>query len=119
MEFGGNKTLQRSKGIKKRQKIKEEKQQEKEDTERQWQMFKEIWVERGPYSEIDGQYLGPEPLSTMFHHIYPKSKYKALKYVKPNIILISWEQHSTVEQDMYKYPEINKRREKLKEKYNL
>ena len=75
--------------------------------------FLEIWKERKHYSEVSGDYLGKEPLSTFFHHILPKSKYPDLEYDKSNIILLTLDEHTDVEADMYKYVEINKRREQL------
>ncbi len=80
-------------------------------------LFLEIWKERKHYSEVSGNYLGKEPLSTFFHHILPKSKYPELEYDKSNIILLTLDEHTDVESDMYKYEEVNKRRESLKLKY--
>lgn len=51
------------------------------------------------------------------HHIIPKSKYPIGKYDEENIIILTFEEHGKVEQDMYFYEEVNKRREQLKEKY--
>lgn len=75
--------------------------------------FKEIWKERKHYSELSGIYLGDEAMSTYFHHILPKEKYPELGYDKSNIILLTLWEHSNVENDMYKYEEINKRRNEL------
>jgi hypothetical protein len=79
--------------------------------------FLDIWKERKHYSEVSGTYLGKEALSTFFHHILPKSKYPDLVYDKSNIILLTLDEHTNVESDMYKYEEVNKRRESLKLKY--
>ena len=79
--------------------------------------FKEIWKERKHYSEVSGEYLGSEALSTFFHHILPKSKYPDASYDKSNIILLTLDEHTNVEADIYKYEEVNKRRESLKLKY--
>lgn len=81
--------------------------------------FLEIWKERKHYSEVSGDYLGGEALSTFFHHILPKSKYPELQYDKSNIILLTFSEHESVENDMYKYEEVNKRRKELIDKYNL
>ena len=54
-----------------------------------------------------------------FHHILPKSKYPEAKYDEENIILLTPQEHSSVESDMYKYEEVNRRRELLKIKYNI
>jgi hypothetical protein len=75
--------------------------------------FLEIWKERKHYSEVSGEYLGSEPLSTFFHHILSKEKYPDEAYNKSNIILLTLDEHTSVEADMYKYAEINKRREQL------
>jgi hypothetical protein len=76
-------------------------------------LFLEIWKERKHYSEVSGDYLGGEALSTFFHHILPKSKYPELQYDKSNIILLTLDEHTNVEADMYRYEEVNKRREQL------
>jgi hypothetical protein len=83
------------------------------------EMFLDIWKKRAHYSEITGQYLGKEPMSTYFHHILPKEKYPEACLDEENIILLTLEEHNNVENDMYRYEEVNKRREQLKIKYNL
>jgi hypothetical protein len=85
----------------------------------QREMFLNIWKKRAHYSEITGQYLGKEPMSTYFHHILAKEKYPEACLDEENIILLTLEEHSNVENDMYRYEEVNKRREQLKIKYNL
>jgi hypothetical protein len=80
--------------------------------------FLEIWKERKHYSEVSGDYLGKEPLSTFFHHILPKSKYPNLEYDKSNIILLTLWEHESVESDMYKYEKINQLRMQLLNKIN-
>ena len=77
--------------------------------------FMGIWNKRPHVSEVSPTFLGHEPLSVFFHHILPKSdpKYKHLMYDEENIILLTLEEHESVELNMYKYEEINKRREKL------
>ena len=80
--------------------------------------FLEIWKERKHYSEVSGEYLGSEPLSTFFHHILSKEKYPDEAYNKSNIILLTLDEHTSVEADMYKYEEVNKRREQLLNKIN-
>ena len=81
-------------------------------------MFMNIWKKKRHYSEVSGVYLGKEPMSTYFHHILPKEKYPEACLDEENIILLTLEEHSNVENDMYKYEEINKRRKQLKLKYN-
>lgn len=81
--------------------------------------FMSIWKERKNISEVSGEKLFSPPSSAYFHHIIAKSKYPELKFEKDNIIILSLDEHANVENDMYKYPEINKRREQLKIKYNI
>lgn len=81
--------------------------------------FMSIWSSRPHKSEVSGTYLGKEALSTYFHHILPKNKYEDAKYDEENIILLTFEEHETVENDMFRYEEVNNRRDKLKIKYNL
>ena len=80
--------------------------------------FLEIWKERKHYSEVSGEYLGSEPLSTFFHHILPKEKYPDEAYNKSNIILLTLDEHTNVEADMYRYEEVNRRRIELLNKIN-
>jgi len=95
-----NTPLSRGTGLKKTSKLKakvktqEEKDQQKKDIEKMWTMFREIYQERGPYSEISGEYLGPEPLSWMFDHLLEKSRYPEIKYEKWNILMVTFAEHS-------------------------
>ena len=82
-------------------------------------MFMNIWKKKRHYSEVSGVYLGKEPMSTYFHHILPKEKYPQACLDEENIILLTLEEHSNVENDIYRYEEINNRRISLKEKYNI
>ena len=81
------------------------------------ELFMNIWKKRKHYSEVSGKYLGSEPLSIYFHHILPKNKYPELCLDEENIILLTLDEHSNVEMNMYRYQEINTRRDKLKLKY--
>ena len=81
------------------------------------EFFLDIWKKRPHNSEISGVYLGSEPMSTYFHHILPKEKYPDAKYDEQNIILLTLDEHTNVESDMYKYEEVNNRREQLNIKY--
>ena len=81
------------------------------------ELFMNIWKTRRHYSEVSGTYLGREALSVYFHHILPKNKYPELCLDEENIILLTLHEHEAVEMNMYKYEEINKRRDKLKLKY--
>ena len=79
--------------------------------------FLSIWKKRAHRSEVSGEYLGSEPMSTYFHHILPKEKYPEACLDEENIILLSLLEHSNVENDMYRYEEVNKRRNNLLTKY--
>jgi hypothetical protein len=79
--------------------------------------FISIWKKRSHKSEVSGVYLGKEPMSTYFHHILPKEKYPEACLDEENIILLTLEEHSNVENDMYRYEEVNIRRNLLKLKY--
>ena len=83
------------------------------------ELFLKIWATRPHRSEISGSYLGSEALSTYFHHILPKSKYPEASLDEENIILLNWEEHDQVESDPTRYEEVNKRREQLKQKYEI
>lgn len=85
--------------------------------------FFNIWKKRPHKSEISGEFLSSDfdgfPSTAYFHHILPKNKYKFAEFDEENIVLLSIIEHDNVEMDMYKYEEINKKRELLKLKYNL
>lgn len=115
----GRVSLKRSKGLRVKSKTEQQIQQSKEDKEKMWSVFMEIWSERPHRSEVSTVSLGYECKSVYMHHIWPKSRYPELKYVKENIIQLTAEEHQIVENDPLRYPEVNKRREELKQKYNL
>lgn len=75
-----------------------------------------IWNKRPHYSEISGKYLGKEPKTTFFHHIYPKSRYGELEFKEENIILLTPDEHAEVESNPLKFTQINTRRELLRQK---
>lgn len=81
-------------------------------------VFMDIWLERPHKSEVSGRWLGKEALSVFFHHILPKEKYPNAMFDAENIILLTFDEHTKVEQDPSFYEEVNKRRVKLKEKYD-
>ena len=81
--------------------------------------FLHLWKKRPHRSELDGSYLGSEPLSIYFHHILPKEKYPQAAFDEENIIFLSLDQHANVENDIYRYEEINKRRNLLRIKYKI
>jgi hypothetical protein len=81
--------------------------------------FISIWKKRSHRSEVSNINLGKEPLSVFFHHILPKEKYKDAEFDEENIILLTLDEHTNVENDIYRYEEVNNRRNYLKTKYNL
>jgi hypothetical protein len=81
--------------------------------------FLQIWKKRLHLSELSGLPLIGEPLSIYFHHILPKEKYPQAAFDEENIILLTWQEHDQVEMYPTKYEEINKRREQLKQKYDI
>jgi hypothetical protein len=83
------------------------------------EFFLQIWKKRQHLSEISGLPLVGEPLSVYFHHILPKEKYPDASLDEENIILLTLDEHSNVENDMYKYEEVNIKREQLKNKYEI
>lgn len=83
------------------------------------EFFISIWNERVHKSEISEISLGNEALSIYFHHILPKNKYEQAALDPENIILMTADEHDSVENDMYKYDKINEKREQLLKKYNL
>lgn len=99
-------------------KSKRNKESKKEEVSQMRDFFLSIWNKRPHFSEVSGTYLGKEPLSTFFHHILLKSKIPEAALDEENIILISSTEHERVHNDMYRYEEINKRREYLLEKYS-
>lgn len=83
------------------------------------ELFLLIWNKKSHRSEVSDLYLGEEPLTVFFHHILPKSKYPEACLDEENIILLTLDEHTNVESDMYRYEEVNKRREQLKQKYEI
>ncbi len=82
-------------------------------------MFLRIWKTRPRKSEVSGEYLVGAVSTAYFHHILPKSKYPQAALDEENIILLTWQEHDQVESDPTRYEEVNRRREKLKQKYNV
>jgi len=81
--------------------------------------FLQIWKKRPHKSEVSGDSLGSEPLSIFFHHILPKEKYPEASLDQENVILLTLDEHTNVENNMYKYEEVNNRRDQLKKKYEI
>jgi len=90
-----------------------------EDTVQMREFFLSIWAKRLHYSEVSSTFLGGEPLTVFFHHILSKEKYPELKFEEENIILLTFDEHTNIESNIYKYEVINDRREYLKRKFNL
>ena len=88
-------------------------------SQHRYALFMFLWKQRGSKSEVSGEKIYGEPSSAHFHHILPKSKYPEADLDKENIILLTMDEHNNVENDMYKYAEVNRRRELLLKKYNL
>lgn len=91
----------------------------KEEQKKRHLFFLEIWNERPHKSEISNVKLYDPISSVYFHHILNRKKYPEAEYDKDNIILVTLDEHTNVENDMYRYDEINKRREQLKTKYGI
>ena len=85
----------------------------------QLHFFQRIWCKRPHFSEASGDFLGNEPLTVFFHHILSKEKYPQAAFDEENIIFLTLQEHDQVEMDMYRYEEVNTRREKLLIKYDL
>lgn len=84
-----------------------------------YEFFSSIWKKRNHYSEISGTYLGKDPLSIYFHHILSKEKYPEAMFDEENIVLLTLDEHADIENNMYKFDEINNQRNYLKTKYEL
>lgn len=91
----------------------------RKEIEEMQNFFLKLWKKRQHLSEVSGLPLVGEPLSVYFHHILAKEKYPQAAFDEENIILLTWLEHDQVEKDMYRYEEVNNRRKKLKEKYNV
>lgn len=88
-------------------------------------LFTKIWNIRPKksknihLSEISNNEIYGDISTLYFHHILPKHKFPDAEFDEENIILITAQEHEQVELNPFRYEEINKRREKLKIKYNL
>ena len=87
--------------------------------EKRNQFFESIWNKRPHRCEVTGAVLGRIPNSMSFHHILPKQKYPELEFIEENIVILHPDIHARVEMNMYKYEEINQKREQLKKKYGI
>jgi len=75
-----------------KQKLKDVKK--KEYTNKQFEMFLNIWSKRRHYCESCGLWLGNEPLSIFFDHLLEKSIYKEFALLEENIYLCCGECHT-------------------------
>jgi len=75
-----------------KQKIKDV--EKKEYTNKQFEMFLNIWSKRRHYCESCGLWLGNEPLSIFFDHLLEKSIYKEFALLEENIYLCCGECHT-------------------------
>ena len=103
--------------LKRKKKTQEELNNIKTSIDKRNNFFLSIWNERPHKSEIDGTYLGNNPLTIYFHHVLSKKKYPEFEYYKKNIILLTGDQHATVEINSDKYQKINELRKELLEDY--
>lgn len=89
-----------------------------ERTKRLHQWFiNEIWNKRPHYSELSLKWLGSEPNTCFFHHIYPKSSHPDLEFISDNIIQLTADEHTEVESNPTKFNLINTKREEIRVKY--
>jgi len=81
--------------------------------------FLALWNKRRHVSEVSGEKLYSPPSSSYFHHILLKSKHPEAMYDEENIILLTTEEHDLVHKNMYRYEEVNRRRDCLLKKYDM
>tara|TARA_R110000868_G_scaffold179968_3_gene420458 strand:+ start:10779 stop:11234 length:456 start_codon:yes stop_codon:yes gene_type:complete len=77
----------------------------------------EIWDKRPHYSELSLKWLGNEPNTCFFHHIFCKSSHPDLEFVSDNIIQLTADEHADVESNPTKFHLINTKREEIRIKY--
>ena len=94
-------------------------EEKKQAADEMREFFMSIWKKRPHYSEISGDKLSSPPSSAYFHHILYKERYKEAMFDEDNIALITIDEHSNIHSSPERYEEINERRKKLLEKYNL
>ena len=68
--------------------------EKKEYTNKQFQMFFNIWSKRRHYCESCGLWLGNKPLSIFFDHLLEKSKYPEFALIENNIYLCCGKCHT-------------------------
>jgi 5-methylcytosine-specific restriction endonuclease McrA len=113
----GQKRLKRT-ALSSRSKKYKEKQAERDVLREADQMFYEgIWNSRPHFCFESGAYLGEEPASYMFHHVLEKSKYPQFRHCDWNIVVLSWEKHNQVHNNIDKTPRVKFLREQLLKKH--
>lgn len=60
-----------------------------------------------------GVNLGKEALTTMFHHVLPKSTYPQFRHTPENIMILHPNCHTSVEVSLDNRPEVKKRKQEL------
>jgi 5-methylcytosine-specific restriction endonuclease McrA len=93
----------------------EQKQQQKEDIERMWQLFHEHWANKKHQCESCKKPLYGENLSLYHHHCWPKHSHPQYKYVIEGLMLVCWQCHSNIEAGNIT-EEVRKKIEKIKKK---
>lgn len=119
----GQSTLKKTSSLKKTGKLKSKKPTaeqlaaDKEQREKDWTFYLEIWNERKHVSEASGKWLGDEPRTVYFDHLLEKSTYPHLRYEKENIMLLTWEEHSNKYNKPH--PEHIKRINQAKQRFGI
>lgn len=88
----------------------------KENSEKQWIFFYTLLQLRSKESEISGDKLYGDLNSTWFHHILPKSKYPELRFCPENIIIVTFDEHTEIENGKT-FDEVEKRKIQIVENY--
>jgi len=78
--------------------------------------YLEIWQEREKVCFESGEKLGSKPLLYMFHHVLPKREsggFPQYRHCKWNIVILSWNAHTTAERNIDLTPKVKAYTEKL------
>lgn len=113
-----NSTLKRNSKLKKKGKSQQVKDVERAQQQAMLEMFEKVWMKRGPYSEVSGKYLGSECKTIYMHHLVAKSIHPELRYTEDNIMILSWEEHTAVENG-YPPEKVVERTKEVKAKYGI
>lgn len=93
------------------------KEEKKEYTLKQFDLFKEIYIEHLTKTCFECNRKVDGASSINFHHALYKSKYPKFALEKWNILLVCYECHEKTHTNLEKTPKIKEYTEKLKEKY--